>query len=178
MFSDMIDASATAAVITNPRLDDNPIVACNDPFLHLTGYSRDEVLGRNCRFLGGAETDVGATETLRSGIRDGRPVLVEVLNYRKDGTPFRNSVMVAPLFGPDGRLEYFLGSQAEIVDKEDRRLAADRRLSSLTDRQREILRLVASGKRNKEIAHRLGLSERTIKMPRAALLKAFFAARR
>lgn len=172
MFSDMIDASATAAVITNPRLDDNPIVACNDPFLRLTGYSRDEVLGRNCRFLSGADTDARATRTLRSGIRDGRPVLVEVLNYRKDGSPFRNSVMIAPLFGPDGRLEYFLGSQAEIVEEEDRRLAADRRISSLTDRQREILRLVASGKRNKEIAHCLGLSERTIKMHRAALFKA------
>lgn len=177
LFSDMIDASATAAVITNPRLPDNPIVACNDPFLCLTGYSRDEVIGRNCRFLGGADTDRQASEALRSGIRQGRPVLAEVLNYRKDGTAFRNSVMVAPIFDPNGTLEYFIGSQSEVSDtppssREGRQLAARQRVSSLSSRQREILRLMASGRRNKEIAHRLGLSERTVKMHRAGLFKA------
>lgn len=177
LFREMIDASATAAVITNPRLTDNPIVACNDAFLSLTGYSRAEVLGRNCRFLTGRDTDQEASEILRQGIREGRPTLVEVLNYRKDGSSFRNSVMVAPIFDLTGNVEYFLGSQAEIseafpLSMGDRQIAAAQQVSSLSGRQREILQLMASGKRNKEIAHHLGLSERTIKMHRAALFKA------
>ncbi|WP_066592146.1 response regulator transcription factor [Sphingomonas pruni] len=177
LFREMIDASATAAVITNPRLTDNPIVACNDAFLSLTGYSRAEILGRNCRFLRGSDTDPDGSEVLRQGIREGRPTLAEVLNYRRDGSSFRNSVMVAPIFDLTGKIEYFLGSQTEIpegfpLSTGNRQIAAAQQVSSLSGRQREILQLMASGKRNKEIAHRLGLSERTVKMHRAALLKA------
>jgi len=177
LFREMIDASATAAVITNPRLTDNPIVACNDAFLSLTGYSRAEILGRNCRFLRGKDTDPEGSEKLRQGISEGRPTLAEVLNYRRDGSSFRNSVMVAPIFDLAGKIEYFLGSQAEISEvsplpMRDRQIAATQQVSMLSCRQREILQLMASGTRNKEIAHRLGLSERTVKMHRAALLKA------
>lgn len=175
--TDLIAHSAIAAVVSNPRLQDNPIVACNDAFVALTGYGRDEIIGNNCRFLAGPETEPWLTETLRTGIKMQRPTMVEILNYRKDGAPFRNAVMVAPIFDATGNLEYFLGSQMEIADaqaraKDDRRRHAHDRIANLSPRQREILIEMAKGKLNKQIAYDLGLSERTIKMHRAALFRA------
>lgn len=171
----MIATSPIAAVISNPHLPDNPIVECNDAFAALTGYRPDEIIGRNCRFLTGPGTEAELSDTLRRAIRDRRAALVEILNYKKDGTPFRNAVLVAPLFGPDGELEYFLGSQMEVEGDDgrtdDRRAAARARIAALTPRQREVLLLMAEGLLNKQIAWKLGLSERTIKMHRSALLR-------
>ena len=172
----MIENSPVAAVISDPRRPDNPIVECNDAFIALTGYNRDEIVGRNCRFLSGADTEPWLTERLRTGIRRKQPVMVEILNYKKDGTPFRNAVMVAPIFGEAGELEYFLGSQVEVTEdaaqvSESRKQAAHEKIDNLTPRQREILIQMADGKLNKQIAYDLGLSERTVKMHRAALFK-------
>lgn len=175
--SAMIQSSATAAVISNPRLADNPIVECNEAFRELTGYSRDEIIGRNCRFLRGPDTEPAKTERLRIGIGEQRPTMVEIINYKKDGTRFCNAVLVAPIFGPSGELEYFLGSQVEIpmdagASSDMRHMDAQRRVATLTARQREIVAHVAAGKLNKQIAFELGLSERTVKMHRAAALQA------
>lgn len=174
---EMIEASPTAAVISNPRLPDNPIIACNTAFMRLTGYEREEIIGRNCRFLRGADTEPALTQMLRDAIRDRQPVMVEIINYRKDGSRFRNAVMVAPIFDAAGELEYYLGSQMEVIDDPARdatarRAAAEGKIAALTRRQREILMLMSAGKLNKQIAHELGLSERTIKMHRAALFRA------
>lgn len=172
----MIEASATAAVISNPRLSDNPIIACNGAFLALTGYGRDDVIGRNCRFLSGPATEPALSDMLRMGIRNRQPVMVEILNYRKDGSTFRNAVMVAPIFDAEGNLEYFLGSQVElsrrVAPTDTRRQSARQRIDTLSPRQREILLLMSGGKLNKQIAHALDLSERTVKMHRSALLQA------
>ena len=171
----MIATSPIAAVISNPHMPDNPIVECNDAFAALTGYRPDEIIGRNCRFLTGPGTEPDLSETLRIAIRECRAALVEILNYKKDGTPFRNAVLVAPLFGPDGELEYFLGSQMEVEDgddrPDDRRDAARARIAALSPRQHQVLLLMAEGLLNKQIAWKLGLSERTIKMHRSALLR-------
>jgi PAS domain S-box-containing protein len=175
--SEMIGSSPIAAVISNPRLADNPIVECNEAFVALTGYARDEIIGHNCRFLSGAGTEPWLTEMLRNGIRRRQPVMVEILNYKKNGTPFRNAVMVAPIFGPDGELEYFLGSQVEIAEdvaraNDSRRQAAHDLIETLSPRQREVLLKMAAGRLNKQIAYELGISERTVKMHRAAVLAA------
>lgn len=173
----MIQSSPIAAVVSDPRLPDNPIIACNQAFCDLTGFDRDEIIGRNCRFLAGEDTEPWLTEALRTGIRNREPVLAEILNYKKDGTPFRNAVMVAPIFGADGEIEYFLGSQVEIPEEQaeanqTRREDALRQVNRLSRRQREILLLMAAGKLNKQIAYELNLSERTIKMHRSALFRA------
>ena len=172
----MIATSPIAAVISDPRRPDNPIVECNDAFVALTGYSATEIIGQNCRFLTGPGTEAELSEQLRSAIRERRPVLVEILNYKKDGTPFRNAVLVAPIFGSDGSLEYFLGSQMEVDDgvllRGERQAEARARIDALSPRQREVLLLMAEGNLNKQIGYSLGLSERTVKMHRAALLKA------
>jgi len=173
----MIENSLVAAVVSDPRQPDNPIVACNQAFVDLTGYSPDEIVGRNCRFLRGPETEAKLSEQLRAGIAARVPVMVEILNYKKDGTPFRNAVMVAPIFDANGDLEYFLGSQVELSAGADearksRGVIAREKVESLPKRQREILECIAAGKLNKQIAWELQLSERTVKLHRAAVLKA------
>lgn len=172
----LIDKSPIASVVSNPRLPDNPIVAVNDAFQALTGYDRDFIIGRNCRFLAGKATEPWLTEEIRRGVRQRKSVLVEILNYKKDGTPFQNAVLVAPLFDEEGELEYFLGSQVEINGDsaslaKPRRMRAVAIVKDLSKRQREVLQFIAKGLLNKQIAHELGLSERTIKMHRSILMK-------
>ena len=173
----MIENSMVAAVVSNPRLPDNPIVACNKAFMDLTGYAEHEIIGRNCRFLRGDGTEPELTKELRVGIAAKVPVMVELLNYKKDGTPFRNAVMIAPIFDPEGELEYFLGSQVEVPGAaqkttDNRAAEAREKVATLSRRQREILQCIAAGRLNKQIAFELGLSERTIKLHRAAVLRA------
>lgn len=173
----MIENSLVAAVVSNPRLADNPIVACNQAFIDLTGYSESEIIGRNCRFLRGPETEPQLTEQLRAGIAARVPVMVEILNYKKGGVPFRNAVMIAPIFDAEGEIEYFLGSQVELSPgvhegQMSRASMARDKVESLPKRQREILECIAAGKLNKQIAWELQLSERTVKLHRAAVLKA------
>lgn len=165
-------SSPIATVVTNPRAPDNPIVASNAAFETLTGYSASEVIGKNCRFLAGSDTNQPATEILRNAIRLKRPVLAELNNYRRDGTPFRNAIMVAPLFDGEGQLEYFVGSQMEVVGHalEAKRQASRVLVNRLTTRQRQVLREMMLGYRNKQIAPRLGVSEKTVKMHRSSLL--------
>lgn len=171
----VIQYSPIASVVTNPRVDDNPIIACNAAFRALTGYGDDEILGRNCRFLSGPRTEPWLTDKIKRSVKERTPVLVDILNYRKDGSPFRNAVLVAPVYDNEGALEYFLGSQVEIPVATDALIAvrqeqATARVGLLSPRQREVLGEIARGQMNKQIAHRLRLSEKTVKMHRAMLI--------
>jgi PAS domain S-box-containing protein len=172
----LIDYSPIASVLSAPRLKDNPIVACNQLFCDLTGYGPDDILGRNCRFLSGPGTEPWLSDEIKRGVADHVPVLVEILNYKADGTPFRNAVLVAPIYDDDGVLSYFVGSQIEIADSSigpstSRRIAAASRIKQLSPRQCEILKLAALGLQNKQIAGRLDLAEKTVKMHRAILME-------
>lgn len=176
---EMIKHSPIAAVVSDPKLPDNPIIACNQAFVDLTGYARGEILGRNCRFLRGPDTEGWLTDVLRDAIAARQPAIVEIRNYKKDGTPFRNAVMIAPIFDAEGNVDYFLGSQVEVTDQgalpkpsDDTRTHASARVDALSPRQRQILIEMAGGKLNKQIAWDLGLSERTIKMHRSAMFRA------
>ena len=172
----LVAASPLAAVVTNPRKPDNPIEAVNFAFCKLTGYSREEIIGRNCRFLSGAETEPWVTAELRRAIADRRSALVEILNYRRDGTPFRNGVMITPLFGPNGELAWFLGSQVDLGPAATASLVGGRQraahlVAALSPRQRQVLELLAKRLLNKQIAGMLDLSEKTVKMHRALLFR-------
>ncbi len=173
---DLIGSSPVASVVSDPRLPDNPIIACNQAFMDLTGYAEEEIVGRNCRFLAGPGTEPWLTEAIRQGVRDRKPVMVEILNYKKDGTAFRNAVVVAPMFDDDGELTYFFGSQVELPEDAQgpsltRRVRAAEKIKDLSKRQLEVLQMVASGLRNKQIAWELGLSEKTIKMHRGIAME-------
>ncbi|KAI4198936.1 MAG: hypothetical protein LQ346_002665 [Caloplaca aetnensis] len=97
--------------LTDPAMADNPIVYASDGFVGVTGYSRTEVVPRNCRFLQGTYTDKSATKRLKASI-DAKEETVELLlNYKKNGDPFWNLLYVAPLFDGDGKLKYYIGGQ-------------------------------------------------------------------
>jgi len=172
----LVADSPIPSVISDPRLPDNPIVACNNSFCELTGYPAEEVVGRNCRFLSGPSTEPWLTEEICRGVREHRPVLVEILNYKRSGEPFRNAVLVAPIYDEHDSLLYFLGSQVEI-DAEASALSSMRRIraaamvNALSHRQRQVLKLVANGLLNKQIAGVLDLAEKTVKMHRAILMQ-------
>jgi PAS domain S-box-containing protein len=106
-------------VVTDPRKPDNPIIFVNDAFLAMTRYSKEEVIGRNCRFLNGADTDPGSLEEIRSAIAEGRESSTEILNYRKDGSTFWNSLFIAPIPGNDGKPMYFFASQLDVSRRRD-----------------------------------------------------------
>lgn len=101
-------------VVSNPHLDDNPIVYTNHAFTVQTGYARSAVVGRNCRFLQGEQTDISAVNRIREGIARKEAVSVDILNYRANGEPFLNRLLIAPLMDQAGNLQYFVGIQKEI----------------------------------------------------------------
>lgn len=174
--TDTVEYSPIATVLSNPRRPDNPLEIVNRAFCELTGYSEPEIVGRNCRFLAGAATEPWITERIREGVRTRRPVLVDILNYKKDGTPFRNAVLVTPLFDSMGDLAWFLGSQVELGMESSavfagRREQAILKLKDLPRRQRQVLELIAKGLLNKQIAWELKISEKTVKMHRALLME-------
>jgi len=100
--------------ISDPSLPDNPIVYVSQGFLDLTGYTLDQVLGRNCRFLQGPGTDQAAVDIIRKGIREGIDTSVCLLNYRADGTPFWNQFFVAALRDAENNVVNFVGVQCEV----------------------------------------------------------------
>jgi PAS domain S-box-containing protein len=171
-----IGLSPIATVISNPRQPDNPLEAANPAFCAMTGYAESEVVGRNCRFLAGELTEPWITDRIRQAIGIRRPVLVDILNYRRDGSPFRNAVLVSPLFDEDGNLEWFLGSQVDLGPDspssfDARQSRAVSLVKSLPERRRQVLEQMARGLLNKQIAWELKISEKTVKMHRALLLE-------
>ncbi|WP_019903666.1 PAS domain S-box protein [Methylobacterium sp. 77] len=102
-------------IVTDPNLPDNPIVFANRAFQEMSGYSAAELVGRNCRFLQGPATDPAEVARLRDSIAARRDVVVEIINYHRDGSPFRNELYVSPVFDPAGHLRYFFGSQLDVT---------------------------------------------------------------
>ena len=121
-------------IVTDPNLPDNPIVFANRAFQELCGYGADELIGRNCRFLQGPGTDPADVAKVRDAIAARRDVVVELVNYHRDGTPFRNELYVSPVFDPDGRLRYFFASQLDVTrfrTEEDRLVDSEARYRTL-----------------------------------------------
>jgi PAS domain S-box-containing protein len=114
-FARAFDATLMPMLITDPRRPDNPIVFVNDAFLNLTGYARDEIMGRNCRFLQGLETDQGTVARIRQAIAAGEGIETEILNYRKDGTPFWNALVISPVRDEANALTHFVGCQYDVT---------------------------------------------------------------
>ena len=104
-------------VITDPALPDNPIVYASQGFLTLTGYSIDQVLGRNCRFLQGPLTNPRSVDKIRQGIEKGEDTTVVLLNYRQDGSTFWNQFFIAALRDGQGSVVNFLGVQCMVSEE-------------------------------------------------------------
>jgi len=105
--------------VSDATLRDCPIVYASDSFLAMTGYAAEDVIGRNCRFLQGAKTDRAEVGKLRDAIARGERWSCRLLNYRKDGTPFWNYLVVAPVKMADGRVAKYIGVQVDVTDVKD-----------------------------------------------------------
>jgi PAS domain S-box-containing protein len=108
------DEREMSVVITNPWRPNNPMIYVSEAFEAQTGYPPDEVLGRNCRFLQGPETDPKAVEAIRAALAARTTFTIDILNYRKSGEPFMNRLRIRPLFDDAGELLYFAGAQNPI----------------------------------------------------------------
>ncbi|MBN1583646.1 MAG: SpoIIE family protein phosphatase [Anaerolineae bacterium] len=111
-----IDSASEGITLSDTSRPDNPIIYANKGFERLTGYSSQDVIGRNCRFLQGQTTDPHTVSEIRRAIEQGTECTVELLNYRKDGTPFWNRLSLTPLPDPSGRVTHFVGVQSDITE--------------------------------------------------------------
>ena len=119
IFFAAVETTRMPMVVTDPHQDDNPIIFCNPAFAKMTGYRPEEIVGQNCRFLQGPESDRAVVAQVREAIAREEQVSVELLNYRKNGSTFWNSLFVSPVFGPDGKLLYFFASQLDISRRKE-----------------------------------------------------------
>ncbi|MBM3606683.1 MAG: PAS domain-containing protein, partial [Alphaproteobacteria bacterium] len=139
-FAAAVRATRMPMIVTDPLQPDNPIVFANQAFQTLTGYQRDEVIGRNCRFLQGTGTDRAAVDRIRQAIQRGESIDVDLLNYRKDGSRFWNALYISPVRGDDGRIRFFFASQMDVTA----RVEEQSRISREKDRiEAEVNRRVA-----------------------------------
>lgn len=111
-----VNAATNGIVITSSE-DDQPIVYCNPAFEQLTGYQSSEILGRNCRFLQGEDTDPETRARLRHALTAGEAIEVIIRNYRKDGTAFWNALNMAPVQDVTGHFTHFVGIQTDVTQR-------------------------------------------------------------
>ncbi len=139
-------ASAHAMVVVDIAKAGQPIIHATREFCELMGYSRAEVLGRNCRFLQGPDTDPAAVKAIRTAIERGDTLKIEILNYRKDGSSFWNELRLAPVLMPNRKISQYVGLQRDITDSKRNEQSTARRanydsLTGLTNRTLLINRL-------------------------------------
>ncbi|WP_239806278.1 PAS domain-containing protein [Croceicoccus hydrothermalis] len=147
MFHQSAEQTRMAICISDARAPDMPIVYANQAFLHLTGYEKEEVVGRNCRFLQGPDTDPDTVARVREGLENERVRVTILRNYRKDGTPFWNSLHIGPIYDREGTLTHFYGSQwdvTELLDERERMAIAERLNQEMDHRSRNLFGVISA----------------------------------
>jgi PAS domain S-box-containing protein len=129
ILTQILDGSVNGITLSDPDQDDNPIVYANKAFEKISGYSNDETVGRNCRFLQGQEKDQKELQLIRNAIKNTKPVEVTLKNFRKNGELFYNRLSITPLFDNEGHLIYFLGVQYDVTEQ----ILAQQEIKTLTD---------------------------------------------
>jgi PAS domain S-box-containing protein len=142
-------------LVTDPRLPDNPIAFVNDAFTALTGYERQEVIGLNCRFLQGPDTDRARVAAIRRALEAGAGIRAELLNYRKDGTTFWNEVNINPVRNRTGELHYFVASQTDVTRRNQAEQDLAQAKALLEEAQRPGAELQAALDRKTMLLHEL-----------------------
>ena len=159
-----MDEAPIGITISDPALPDNPIIYANAAFERITGYPVAEVVGRNCRFLQGEDTDAKTVARLRRAIDDWDPVTVEIRNYRRNGEEFWNQVTIAPIYDEDGEPSNYVGFQQDVTDRK----RAEENLETERDRLALLNQIVRHDIRNDmavalgwggELADRIGEDE-------------------
>ena len=139
LMSRALSVAADGIVITSLKLPGEPVIYINDGFQKITQYSREDVLGTNCRFLQGADTDPNATEQIRNAITNREECVIEILNYRKDGTPFWNRLSLTPVRVSSGETTHYIGIQTDVTARRE----AEDKLKSVNLRMKRNLSAAA-----------------------------------
>ncbi len=164
LFAPAMSVNREGVVITDSLDSREPIIYVNRGFERITGYSADEVIGRNCRFLQGPGTDPERTDRIRKALAEGTDVVVELLNYRKDGSEFWNLVSITPIFDPSGRLVHRIGLQLDVTQRRLAEMAlseANQQLERRVEKRTEQLRQVNENLR-REVSERRGAERRLL----------------
>ncbi|MEF8820716.1 MAG: bacterio-opsin activator domain-containing protein [Halovenus sp.] len=151
-----VDEAPVGITLSDPSLPDNPITYLNEAYEQLTGYSAEEVIGRNCRFLQGPDTEEEPVAQMRKAIDADEPVSVELLNYREDGTPFWNQVTIAPVYDDQGEVSHYVGFQNDVTERKEAEALAKQRADALREERQGLERVLGrvSGLVN-EVSHAL-----------------------
>lgn len=165
LFKQAMEQTRMAICISDARAPDMPIVFVNQAFVALTGYAREDCVGRNCRFLQGSETDPAAVEKIRACLRSEKVKVVDILNYKKDRTPFWNALHIGPVYDEAGTLTHFYSSQwdvTEVIEEREAVLLQERvaqemqhRSSNLFTVLMAIVRLTARGAAERAFADKI-----------------------
>ncbi|MCU4719397.1 bacterio-opsin activator domain-containing protein [Halapricum hydrolyticum] len=132
-----MDEAPVGMTIADATLPDEPLIYVNDAFERITGYTKEETIGVNCRFLQGPDTEIERTHEIRDALDTGEPVSVELRNYRKDGTLFWNQLKITPIRGKDGEVTNYVAFQQDITERKEAEFQIERereRLQRLLDR--------------------------------------------
>ena len=129
ILTQILDGSVNGITLSDPDKEDNPIVYCNKAFEKITGYSKEETVGRNCRFLHEQEKDQAELQLIRDAIKNATPIEVTLRNFRKNGELFYNRLSITPLFDNEGHLIYFMGVQYDVTEQ----ILAQQEIKRLTD---------------------------------------------
>jgi PAS domain S-box-containing protein len=135
-FAAAVRATRMPMIITDPTRPDNPIIFVNQAFQDLSGYSREEIIGSNCRFLQGPKTDRDSVTKVREAIEAGTDISIDLLNYRKDGSLFWNALYISPVRNDAGDIQFFFASQLDVTE----RVEAQKRIAeqkAIVDREVE-----------------------------------------
>lgn len=135
-----INSAAIGVTISDATKPDHPLIFVNPAFTGMTGYAAEEVLNKNCRFLQGPDTDPEAVAKIRQAIAEERSIIVELLNYRKDGTPFWNELSINPIFDEQGNLTNFVGVQANVTTRKETEVERERLLVEIEETYRQYIR--------------------------------------
>jgi len=133
-----MDRAPVGITIADMRLPDEPLIYVNDAFERLTGYSVEETVGQNCRFLQGEGSDPEAIATMRKAIENDESTAVELRNYTKDGHEFWNRVEIAPIQSEGGETTHYVGYQTDVSARKDAEIAARERADALERKQQEL----------------------------------------
>ncbi|CAM3810046.1 diguanylate cyclase domain-containing protein [Alkalicoccus chagannorensis] len=121
--SAVMEHVTTSVVLTDPWSEDNSIVFVNPAFTKLTQYTEEECLGRNCRFLQGEGTEEAKIQEIRDALEKHDSIIVELLNYKKDGSPFWNELRISPVYDEQDKLIYYIGLQLDVTERKEREAA-------------------------------------------------------
>jgi PAS domain S-box-containing protein len=129
-------------ILTDPHQPDNPIIFANKAFVEFSGYTPDELIGKNCRFLQGEDTSPETMKRIRDAISNRQNITIDIVNYHKDGQRFINELYISPVFDSDGKLIYFFGSQVNVTAYIKTRMSLELRS---VERERHVLSQIARG---------------------------------